>query len=341
MRIVVVGASGNVGFALARRLAPEPGVHLVGVARRVPRAGTVPITEWRARDVARDDLEDVFRGADAVVHLAWEIQPSHDLSQLIRTNITGSERVFEAVARSGVPALVYASSVGTYSRGPKDRRVDESWPREGIQSSFYSRHKAEVERQLDRFEREQPDVRVVRLRPGLIFSREAASEIRRLFVGPLFPASLAHPSLVPFVPKLPGLAFQCLHSADVADAYARAVLGDARGAFNVAAEPVLDVDRLAGLLQARTLAVPVAPVRALVSATWHARLQPMPPGWVDLGLGVPLMDCTRIERELGWSASRTAEATLLELLDGLRRGEGVETPPLEPTGEPAAAGPRP
>ncbi len=104
---------------------------------------------------------------------------------------------------------------------------------------------------------------------------------------------------------------------------------------------MLDVDRLAQLLGARTLPVPAAAVRGLVSAAWHARLQPMPPGWVDLALGVPLMDCTRIERELGWSASRTAEAALLELLDGLRRGEGVETPPLQPSGEPAAAGPRP
>lgn len=340
MRIVIVGASGNVGFALARRLAPEPGVELVGVARRVPRAGAVPIAEWQACDIARDDLEEVFRGADAVVHLAWEIQPSHDLAQLIRTNIAGSERVFTAVARARVPVLVYASSVGAYSRGPKDHRVDETWPVAEISSSFYSRHKVEVERLLDRFEREHPDVRVARLRPGLIFSREAASEIRRFFIGPLFPAPLAHPSLVPFVPRLPGLAFQCVHSADGADAYARAVLSDARGAFNVAAEPVLDVDRLARLLGARTVPVPVSVVRALVSATWHARLQPMPPGWVDLALGVPLMDCTRIERELGWKAARTAEAALLELLEGLRRGEGVETPPLEPSREAAPAGPR-
>ena len=53
------------------------------------------------------------------------------------------------------------------------------------------------------------------------------------------------------------------------------------------------------------------------------------------------MDCTRIERELGWSASRTAEAALLELLHGMHRGEGVETPPVEPSGEPAAASLRP
>ena len=87
-----------------------------------------------------------------------------------------------------MPALVYASSVGAYSPGPKDRRVDESWPTAGIESSFYSRHKAEVERLLDRFERETPSVRVVRLRPALIFKREAASGIRRLFAARSFQA---------------------------------------------------------------------------------------------------------------------------------------------------------
>jgi nucleoside-diphosphate-sugar epimerase len=339
MRVVIVGASGNVGTALSRRLAAEPDVELVGVARRVPRAGAVPVTAWRARDIGREDLTDVLRGADAVVHLAWEIQPSHDLAQLTRTNVEGSARVFEAVVRAGVPALVYASSVGAYSRGPKDRRVDESWPAEGIASSFYARHKAEVERQLDRLEREHPDLRVVRLRPGLIFSREAASEIRRLFIGPLFPSPLARRSLIPFVPRLPRLAFQCVHSADVADAYARAILSDARGPFNVAAEPVLDSERIAQLLDARTLPMPVSAVRSIVAATWHARLQPMPPGWVDLALSVPLMDCTRAQRELGWQPARTADAALLELLDGLREQSGADTPPLAPdAGGPARTG---
>ncbi len=59
-----------------------------------------------------------------------------------------------AVAAAGVPALVYASSVGAYSPGPKDQPVDESWPTDGVASSFYSRHKVAVERNLDRFEDE-------------------------------------------------------------------------------------------------------------------------------------------------------------------------------------------
>src|SRR4051812_35207449 len=101
MRVVIVGASGNVGTALSRRLAREPGIELVGVARRVPRADALPITEWRARDIGHEELTEVFAGADAVVHLAWEIQPSHDLAQLTRTNVGGSKRVFEAAVRAG------------------------------------------------------------------------------------------------------------------------------------------------------------------------------------------------------------------------------------------------
>src|SRR5207248_5135284 len=102
-------------------------------------------------------------------------------------SVDGHRRVFDAVAKADVPVLVYASSVGAYSWGPKDRKVDESWPTNGVETSFYSRHKAEVERILDRFEEEHPDIRAVRLRPGLIFKREAASEIRRLFAGPFVP----------------------------------------------------------------------------------------------------------------------------------------------------------
>src|SRR5438045_3374316 len=118
----------------------------------------LPKTEWVEADVARDDLVPAFTGADAVVHLARTIQPSHDSALLWRVNVLGSQRVFEAAARAKVPALVYASSVGAYSPGPKDRFVDETWPTNGIETSFYARHKAEVERRLDTFERDHPEM---------------------------------------------------------------------------------------------------------------------------------------------------------------------------------------
>ena len=330
MRIIVVGASGNVGTSLLEALAGEPAVDsILGLARRRPEA-TFPKTEWRRADIRVDDLARCFTGADAVVHLAWAIQPSRDDSALRATNIGGSARVFRAVADAGVPTLVYASSVGAYSAGPKERLVDERWPAHGISTSFYGRHKGEVESMLDRFEREHPNVRVVRLRPGLIFKRGAASGIRRLFVGPLLPSPLLRRALVPLVPAHPRLRFQAVHSRDVADAFRRALVQPVQGAFNLAADPVLDGPELARLAGARAVGVPPRVLRGAVAATWRLHLQPTPPGWVDLALGVPLMDCSRAREILGWIPRQTASEALQEVVAGMREQAGMRTPPLDP-----------
>jgi nucleoside-diphosphate-sugar epimerase len=253
------------------------------------------------------------------------------------TNVEGSRRVFEAAARAAVPRLLYASSVGAYSEGPKDRAVDESWPATGIATSFYSRHKAATEAMLDDLERAHPEMRIVRLRKGLIFGREAASGIRRLFAGPFLPSFLLHPRLIPAIPAHERLVFQAVHRDDVAEAYRLALLDDdARGAYNIAADPILDSAELARLLGARRIGVPKGLLRGAAAATWRLRLQPTEPGWVDLGLGVPVMDISRAREELGWTPHRTAGAALLELIEGMREGAGGPTPPLDPsTGGPA------
>src|SRR3954451_12634716 len=262
MRIVITGATGNVGTSVLRSLAADPRVEeIVGIARRRPDLEH-PRTRWVAADVAEVDLRPFFADADAVIHLAWLIQPSRDGAELERVNVHGSRRVFEAAAAAGAKALVHASSVGVYSPGPKDRAVDESWPREGVQSLFYARHKAQAEHDLDAVEAANPGMRVVRLRPGLIFKREAGSEIRRLFAGPFVPSPLVRPELLPVLPLPDRLVLQCVHASDVGDAYRRAALSpDARGAYNVAADPVLDPDTLARLFAARRVKIREQPLR--------------------------------------------------------------------------------
>jgi UDP-glucose 4-epimerase len=331
MRVVVTGASGNVGTSVLEALGREPKVEeIVGIARRQPEI-EMPKVEWATADVATDTLVPLFAGADAVIHLAWAIQPSRDEAVTERINVEGSRRVFDAVARAGVGALVHASSVGAYSPGPKERRVDESWPVDGIPTSFYSRHKAAVETSLDAFEQREPEVRVVRLRPGLIFKAEAASEIRRLFAGPFLPGFLVQKRLIPLLPRVPRLRFQAVHSRDVGEAYRQAVVREVEGAFNIAAEPEIGVEELCRLFGARSFPLPAGALRAAAEVSWKLRLQPSSPGWIDLALGVPTMDTTRAREELGWEPSVTSLQALDDLLTGLRHAEGAPTPPLEPT----------
>src|ERR671910_3479989 len=132
MRVVVTGASGNVGTSVLEALGREAKVdEIVGLARRVPTV-EMPKVRWVGADVVENDLGPIFSGADAVVHLAWAIQPSRDEKLMHAINVDGSRRVFEAAVASGVRTLVHASSIGAYSPGPKDATVREDWPTEGI-----------------------------------------------------------------------------------------------------------------------------------------------------------------------------------------------------------------
>jgi len=330
MRIAVIGATGNVGTSVVRALGADDAVtSILAIARRRP-ASQPPKTEFAPLDITRDELVPHLEGADCVIHLAWLIQPSHDEATLHRTNIDGSQRVLDAVAAANVPALVVASSIGAYSPRADHSPVDETWPREGIPASWYSRQKAELERRLDRLEERNPELRVVRLRPAITTKRESASEQRRLFAGPFLPNRLLRPGWIPFVPDVPGLSLQLVHADDVGDAYRRVALADVRGAFNVAADPVLDPAAIARVLGTRTLRFPERLLRGAARGSWLARLQPTSPDWIDLALGVPVLDSSRIRSELGWTPTHTADETLRDVVEGMRDGAGGETPPLLP-----------
>ena len=343
MRIAIVGASGNVGTALLRnlqsRLAERPGsLELAGISRRLPDIAMPPYAgvEWHTLDVGLDAdmprLRSALAGADAVVHLAWQVQPNRDLDALHRTNVTGTGHVLEAAGQAGVGHIVCASSVGAYSQAPKDRRTDESWPAGGIQTSHYSRHKAEQEALLDRFEAEHPGVKVARLRPGLIFQRDAGSEIGRYFLGQLLARLLPRRPWTPVLPAPDNLIFQALHADDAAEAYWQVLDRGESGAFNIAAEPVVTPQELARLLGAkRILPIPMALLHAVAGLTWRLRIQPTDSGWVDMAAGSPVMDTGRARRVLAWEPRITSVDAIAQVLEGIGAGAGVApSPALKP-----------
>ncbi|MFI1202808.1 NAD-dependent epimerase/dehydratase family protein [Streptomyces sp. NPDC020883] len=339
-RVVVVGATGNVGTSVVQAFGADPRVDsILGLARRLPKWSPAK-TRWASADIGDEstDLTEHFAGADAVIHLAWLFQPTHHPATTWRTNVHGSSRVFDAAAAAGVPALIYAPFVGAYSPGPKDRIVDESWPTHGWPESALCREKAYVERVLDAFELQHPEIRVVRLRPGFILKREAAGEQHRLFRGPLVPKRLTHPERMPALPAVPGMRYQALHTHDAAEAFRQATVRTVHGAFNLAAEPVVDAPMLAEMFGARTFPLPGWPARAAVSAAWRTHLLRTPPSLFDAVLHFPIMDTSRAQRELDWTPRYTVQEALQEWLAGLHENASMPTPPLASSTERASRG---
>jgi nucleoside-diphosphate-sugar epimerase len=343
--VAVTGASGNVGTALLRRLTdPALGVAEVrGLARRNPPAvAPYDRVHWTHTDlgerVSAQDLAAFVNGADAVVHLAWAIQPGRKPDELHRVNVDGTRRVVRAAVEAGVPHVVHVSSLGAYAPGARDRRVGEDWPTTGVPSSQYSRDKSEAERVVREVAGRPGGPTLSIVRPTLVLQPEAASEIGRYFLGPLLLAALrlVPSTLVRVSPlPLPDLWLQFVHADDVGDAITSMLQRRTGGPFNLAAEPLMDAGDIARALGTHRVPVPRALLRPALQAAFLAHLVPTEPGWLDLGTLAPALDATRARTLLDWRPRHTGEEMLPQFVDALLSGSGASGPLLRPAGGPS------
>ena len=334
MKVVITGASGNVGTGVLRALAADsPDHRVVGLCRRPPADGVFHGVVWQACDLgqegARDVLDRAMVGADAVVHLAWMFQPVRQGERLHRTNHKGTSAVLAAARRAGVPHVVHASSIAAYQPAD-DRQVPETWPTTGVPGTVYGTGKAEVEAAVDRFARENPDIAVTVVRPTLVAQSAASASFLALFFDPLVPRwliRLVRAGRLPLLPLPAALQVQLVHADDVGDAIVRILDRRATGAFNLAADPLTAAD-LARVAGARAVPVPARAMRAAVGLLWRLRAIGMSPGWFDVGTRSPLIDTTRARVELAWTPRVNSTDCAREQLTGLAHATPGPTPAL-------------
>lgn len=335
MKIVVTGATGNVGTALLRRLRMQPDWRLTGIVRRPPPSTSDPYSaaRWRACDVgaleAPSILAEEFAGADAVVHLAWAINAKDRDPDPSRTNATGTRHVLDAVAKADVPRLVCMSSVAAYAPAPRSTLVGESWDCTGIDSIEYSRGKRLLERSLSAFARTRRDIALAWLRPCGIVQHDAGGEFARWLLPALIPGTLLG-NLLP-LPLWPHLRMQVVHADDVARALEVLLSGRAEGPFNIAGGPPMDAGDLARAIGGPRVPVPRSLLSLASSLGWRIGLAPLHPRWLELADRAALVSTVRAAVELGWSPVHSQASTLAEFAAGIRVGAGTASDALAPS----------
>jgi uronate dehydrogenase len=113
MRIVITGAAGNIASQLVEELRSSHELSLID-RRPVPDRPSI-IADLKKRSPIRSDAaelewENAFKGAEAVVHLAANIQATASWPEVLDDNIAATWNVLEAAAAHRVSRVVFASS---------------------------------------------------------------------------------------------------------------------------------------------------------------------------------------------------------------------------------------
>ncbi|UZD21669.1 NAD-dependent epimerase/dehydratase family protein [Algoriphagus halophytocola] len=152
MKILITGITGLFGSYLAREFAPMGEIH--GFRRknssaRLLEGSDFPVT-WHEGDLSDiASLEEAMRGIDLVIHAAGKVSfdPKHE-ELLHEVNVKGTTHVVNAMLNSGVPKLVYVSSVSAIGRSAEQSRIDENfkWVKSPLNTDYgVSKYLAELE----------------------------------------------------------------------------------------------------------------------------------------------------------------------------------------------------
>jgi 2-alkyl-3-oxoalkanoate reductase len=178
MRVLVTGAGGFLGFAIANRLIAR-GDDVRSFSRSAhAKLETLGVTQHRGDLADARAVAAAVEGCDLVFHVAarpgaWgPYRAYHD------TNVRGTQNILSACRTHGVRDLVYTSTPSVISRGEDLEGVDESAPYPASFRAHYPATKAIAERMV----RQACDdtLRTVSLRPHLVWGPGDTSLLPRL-----------------------------------------------------------------------------------------------------------------------------------------------------------------
>lgn len=318
MRYVITGGSGYLGSCLIERLAErEETERIVNLDVRPPRVSR-PKAEFLSGDVRdRQGIRDLLERErpDALVHLAFVLDPIHDEARMYDIDVNGTHAVLWAAAEAGVEHVLVTSSAtayGAFADNPKP--IAEDWPVRGHPGFPYARHKAEADRLCQLWAAEHPDRTMTIVRPSIVFGPSVNNFIVRAYERP-------------FTLGIEGSdeEFQLVHEDDVPTAICGLLDARASGAFNLAGDGLMRWREAAELAGLRMRDVKQRTAQRILAAAWRLHAIEAPPGFIDFVRYPWVVSNDKLKAETGWEPQHDTRQTFEQTMRARGRWQGIPT----------------
>lgn len=257
MKILITGAAGDIGSRLVKVFNERDEIDLFTTALEPLLSesnGTHAIFD------VRDDhfltwVEEIK--PDVIIHLASIIQlpdsmtteDAHDI------DVKATERLLEVSVNIGVKKFIVTSSGAAYGYWKDNAEwLTEDMPVRGNDDYFYSSHKRQVEEIMDKYRKQNPELKQVVLRPGTVLGPNFQNPITNMFNKNIINGIAGCDS--PFV---------IIWVDDLVEYLIESALTNVEGVYNVAGDGTLSLKDIAKRLNKPYLPIPPTFLRLALS----------------------------------------------------------------------------
>jgi UDP-glucose 4-epimerase len=326
MRYVITGGSGYIGSRLIELLAARDDTERIVILDVRPPRVPEPNATFVHMDVRDRRMEGFLEGErpDALVHLAFVLNPMRDEHAMYDIDVNGTQNVLGAASAAGTGQLLVASSTTAYGAWPDNPvPLTEDDPIRGMPGYEYARDKTEIDRMCQLWAAKHPDRSMTIVRPCIVFGPTVDNYIVRFWQN------------APFVALLDGAdaELQFVHEDDVVEALSSLLLERKAGIFNLTADGTLKLSEGAAIAGVKTRAVSYRAFRRIAAAMWRLRVPRVeaPPGQLDFLRYPWLASNDKLKAELGWQPRHTSRETFEITMRAKGKGApgqvGAATPP--------------
>ena len=280
----------------------------------VERIVGIDVTPWKMdlrkvtfyqEDVRSPTIGELFQGVDTVLHLAFVVGEIHDKKKTHEINVDGSLNVFRACAAHKVRKIIYTSSIAAYGAHPDNpTSITEDYPLVENRDSYYSSDKVTVEKFLQGFSREHPEIIITIFRPPIVVGPHLNNFAVDVFTRRITFSLRGRETKVQF-----------LHESDLGRALALAIQRDIPGVFNIAADDFTDRKRLHHMVGAKVIELPPRVVRSLANLLFFLRLEKMSQGWVSLMEYPIVVSNEKFKAVSGWQPQFSTEGAFRDFVN--------------------------